>query len=518
MSSTEHYYSCDFIQNWVNFYPNNIIKICCFSDAPDVEICKTDEDIDDIIKSIILKKEQMIKDFSEGNICDSCKDCRYLIKGDWGKNAKRVSCVNLNHYMFCNLKCRHCGYSKAMETTELLDTSHKAVVNIIDNMIKNGITTKPLYLDIGGGEPSLSKGLIESVNHWVQSNNSIHISSNCARYVHDFADGVNRGSILLTLTPDAGSKEVYDYIKGADYFDIVWENIGKYMNSCDNGVRIKFILQEGNLHDIDNMIDMCVKTHVREVILNLDLNIKYQDYPMYVGYINKFKALCKKNSIPVSQGNFIPSYLWILQPDDPSPPLDFNSNSVETWTWRRIAETLLSLKEYAIAAEAFECAIALEANDPAIHFYHGVALAACGRELEALGAYKRVLCLQPDHPEALNNLGSILESQGRLTEASVCFERAVQTNPRFSTAVRNLGLLHVKLGRLDEAAGIFLQLLSLQPNHREALKELDDILNRLHQAEQSQAVKTAIHQMMSARQSLLEKGHEQTQSVDANAC
>lgn len=306
----EDYYSCHYIQTGINFYPNDTIKICCFSNASDVDICSTSENIDVIIQKIINKKKQMIDDFIAGNICDSCKNCPSLVKSSWGTNVRQVSSITFNHFMSCNLRCTHCGYRKEMETNKLLDTNHNDVLNIVKGLIKNKLTPKLLSFDVGGGEPSLSKGLIEIVQYCIENKYKVHINSNGAQYVQAFADGVNEGLVGLTLTPDAGSKEVYQKIKGADYFDETWKNIEKYMLSCKKELRVKFILEEGNLEDIDNMINMCIEKKVKDVILNLDLNIKLEDYPRYMPYVTKFRILGENNSINVHKGNFVPPYLW----------------------------------------------------------------------------------------------------------------------------------------------------------------------------------------------------------------
>ena len=307
------YNSCHYIQQGLNFYPNNTIKICCFTYSTDVDVCKTDENIELIIRKTIAKKKQMIKDFSKGNIYDCCKDCVCLAKRQWGQQVKKIAQITLNHYMACNLRCVHCGYVKKMETDKLLDTDHEDVLNIIKKLVASDVVAKDICFDVGGGEPSLSKGLINIVRFCIENKYKMHINSNGANYVETIAQGVNERLIDLTLTPDAGSKDVYKNIKGADYFDKVWENIEKYMTSCQTGVKVKFILQKGNIQDIVNMVDMCVNTKVREIIIDLDLNIKKEDQVDYMDYINNFRTLCQMKSISVHQGYCVPNDLWICR-------------------------------------------------------------------------------------------------------------------------------------------------------------------------------------------------------------
>jgi len=49
---------------------------------------------------------------------------------------------------------------------------------------------------------------------------------------------------------------------------------------------------------------------------------------------------------------------------------------------------------------------------------------------DAMRAYKRLLLLEPDHAEAVNNLACLLQAQGRLAEASAQFARTIELTPQ----------------------------------------------------------------------------------------
>ncbi len=307
----QEYLSCQYIHNGISFYPNNTIKMCCFSDSPDVDICNTDENIEIIVKKILDKKEQMIKDFAQGKIYDCCKGCASARTANWGFNLKQITSITLNHYMACNLKCTHCGYWKEMENKKLSDTDHDVVLNIIKLLKEIKLVAPKVKFDVGGGEPSISKGLIGLVQYCIDNNHYVHINSNGAMFVPLFAEGANKGLINLTITPDAGSQEVYTKIKGADYFHKAWETIRQYMEACPKNVNVKFILEEGNINDVENMVDMCVKNNVKDVILNMDLNIPQSEQAKYFEPINKFRTLARINNLNICKGPFIPKNLWL---------------------------------------------------------------------------------------------------------------------------------------------------------------------------------------------------------------
>lgn len=306
----ETYPSCSYIQNGINFYPNNIIKICCFTDSPEVDAALTTDHIFKIEEDIYKKKLLMIEDFSSGKIYDCCKKCPCLINAPWGNELKRISSITLNHFMFCNLKCGHCGYVKGVEEKRFVDTDHERVLEIIQELNSHDILLPTVSFDVGGGEPSVSSGLIKIVQHLIDKGRFVHINSNGAKYVETFVNGINRGLINITLTPDAGSRAVYKIIKGRDNFLKTWENIARYNIACSSGVDVKFILQENNINDIDNMVKISEAAGVKKITISLDLNIKKSKHHEYKKYIDYFRNKANERLLNVERSSLLPVELW----------------------------------------------------------------------------------------------------------------------------------------------------------------------------------------------------------------
>lgn len=299
------YYSCSYMQEGINFYPDNIIKTCCFTTSDEVDLYNLiNKYKPQKIKKIISKKrKRLIKECKKGNIPTCCQTCSQLRKQDWNYKEK-IESVTLNHFMYCNLKCAHCGYlHKVRYKTK--DTKDDLVLEALQTFSKAGILNPNYSVDIGGGEPSLSKGLDKILKYLTENNHKIHINSNVALFKENYVQGIKDGLITLTLTPDAGSREVYLKIKGADYFDIVKDNVKKYMKELADKIEVKFIIEEGNIDDIQNMIEFCKECGVKQVKCALDLHIKPADRIIYKPYIAKFNKLCQENNLNVDF-QFIP--------------------------------------------------------------------------------------------------------------------------------------------------------------------------------------------------------------------
>ena len=68
----------------------------------------------------------------------------------------------------------------------------------------------------------------------------------------------------------------------------------------------------------------------------------------------------------------------------------------------------------------------------------GVVLKEQGKLEEALEAFRRVMIIKPDYPDALNNIGVVLKDQGKLEAAIEAFSKAVFLKPDYTEAWNNI--------------------------------------------------------------------------------
>ena len=66
----------------------------------------------------------------------------------------------------------------------------------------------------------------------------------------------------------------------------------------------------------------------------------------------------------------------------------------------------------------------------------------------------REAAVQPDYPDAMDNLGGNLQSLGQLDEAIAMHRRAIALRPDFAQAYCNLGVGLQTQGKLDEAEAV----------------------------------------------------------------
>jgi len=116
---------------------------------------------------------------------------------------------------------------------------------------------------------------------------------------------------------------------------------------------------------------------------------------------------------------------------------------------------------------------AVTANKQAIN------LAMQGKLEEAIASFQHALRLNPDYPDAHNNLGNVFYFQKRYAEAVACYEQAIRLRPDFGEAYNNLANSLSCLQRYQEAATNCRKALALKPDFAGAHNNLGVALKGL---------------------------------------
>lgn len=300
------YKSCVGIRRGFNFYRSGKITACCGRISPELEIAYTTDE--DLPQKILQNQARILRLHKENAPPQACRACPSFIERDWAPEIEPLhfSKIFLNHYKKCNLRCVHCGYRGFDDEEE--DTPHEQVFEAIKSCIAAKICLPKPFLEVGGGEPSLAKGLEPILQYALDNGCGALINSNGAKFSPLFASGVNANLFSLLLTPDAGSRETYARIKGVDAFDATWRNIGRYMAATSGKARVKFILEEGNKTDIPAMIETSRKFGVQHLVLSLDMNIPPSRQPEYIAKAKEFVLLAHRYGMSVMRGAFLPEF------------------------------------------------------------------------------------------------------------------------------------------------------------------------------------------------------------------
>jgi len=108
------------------------------------------------------------------------------------------------------------------------------------------------------------------------------------------------------------------------------------------------------------------------------------------------------------------------------------------------------------AIASFQQAAELAPRDPATLAAVADALRMSGKNAEAVRGYRRLLALDPDNANAMNNLAyTLLDTGGAIDEAQKLAERALQKSPRSPNFADTLGMIYLKKNLDDSALQVF---------------------------------------------------------------
>lgn len=92
-----------------------------------------------------------------------------------------------------------------------------------------------------------------------------------------------------------------------------------------------------------------------------------------------------------------------------------------------------------------------------------------GNPEEAISYFDKVLEIEPNHVDALNNIGAILITLGKHNEAISYFDRVLEIEPNHVGSLSNKGSALGSLGEYDDAILYLDKALEFEPNHADAL-------------------------------------------------
>jgi len=121
--------------------------------------------------------------------------------------------------------------------------------------------------------------------------------------------------------------------------------------------------------------------------------------------------------------------------------------------WRLEAELLAKYNDFNGAAQAFQGAYHLDANNSRVNYQYAIILQSQGNVGRAESLLKELITREPSNADALNALGfMLLEKTDRVTEAAAYISKAYELRPDDMAILDSLGWLNYKQGHVDKAA------------------------------------------------------------------
>jgi tetratricopeptide (TPR) repeat protein len=145
------------------------------------------------------------------------------------------------------------------------------------------------------------------------------------------------------------------------------------------------------------------------------------------------------------------------------------------------------------AIPVFRHALELDADSIEASYQLALALQRTNKVLEAIILLKKVVAVEPNNAEAMTNLGMALSQAQQAKDAVPVLQRSISLAPESVTAHQNLAAAYVQLSQFDDAVAELHQTLKLAPDAPQlhynlglALKMEDDVAGALPELETAQ--------------------------------
>jgi len=167
-----------------------------------------------------------------------------------------------------------------------------------------------------------------------------------------------------------------------------------------------------------------------------------------------------------------------------------------------LGAALLELGEVQPAAAPLDRALRLLGRSADAAFPHYLRAKICTENGDVAGAaahLEQAVALRPDFEEAWSDLGEARKALLDDAGATAAYQRAVNLNPDDAVPQTRLGLRLLDLGRAHEAVPHLREAVRLDPKNQSALYGLQSALKKDGQAEQAEAVRRQLAELIRER-------------------
>ena len=96
-----------------------------------------------------------------------------------------------------------------------------------------------------------------------------------------------------------------------------------------------------------------------------------------------------------------------------------------------------------------------------------------------LELYDRVIGIDPNDTDAINNKGLVLSDLDQYDEAIMLYDKAIGIDPNHTAAISNKGIALSELRQYDEAIKLYDKVIGIDPNYTDAIANKGNTLSNL---------------------------------------
>lgn len=217
----------------------------------------------------LQKRSQIIEKFKNGIVPDNCKNCPEYKEID--DNAEvNIKYVYIANRTACSCNCIYCYRSGKgnLKKKRILNTQKVwDIRKFLEEFENKNLFANDCRFVISGGNPEeFPKDELQWLLNFATSKKRSAEILTAGIYFSKEIETVlkEKSNVILIVSVDSATREVYEKIKRVNFYDAVWLNIKKYIDAAKNNpnsdVCIKYILIPNvntDLNEIKEFLNKC---------------------------------------------------------------------------------------------------------------------------------------------------------------------------------------------------------------------------------------------------------------------
>ena len=115
----------------------------------------------------------------------------------------------------------------------------------------------------------------------------------------------------------------------------------------------------------------------------------------------------------------------------------------------------------------------------------GLVFQGLGELQKAINCYEKAIKIDPNYIHSQFNLGNTLNSLKEYQKSISCYERAIEIDPNFKDAINNLGVAFKELGEYQKSISCYERAIEIDPNFKDAINNLGVAFKELGEYQKS---------------------------------
>lgn len=258
------------------------VKPCCEAsmNKESIKLIEKFNGIEFNIEEYLNKRQELLNSFKQGKIPSACENCPLIEDKEWDEKEIYIDRIIVANTPKCSCNCIYCVYtynnpSNKEYFNKLKPYDIKPILLSLrnQNLIKNNF-----MLIVGGGEcTEFSKGELEWLIYFTSiMKGKIQILSSGIKYSESISKILKAGEAELIISPDSGTKKIYEKVKKVKAYNNVWNNIAKYIkavNPMRSSVKIKYIIIpqiNDSITEVKSFIKKCKQVHCNDIHIDIE--------------------------------------------------------------------------------------------------------------------------------------------------------------------------------------------------------------------------------------------------------